>query len=155
VHISALRNIALLVITSAPVALAAQGTVGAATPAAAVEEFMRAVSDSNLKRMGQLWGTAKGPASRTHMPKTYEKNIVIMQAMLHGVTAHALGDVPGEKPGIRTVTTQLSNHGCQVAIAINTVHATEGWLVQQFDLTQAAEVNKPCDTSKRPGTSGQ
>lgn len=149
------RKFALFMLVAAPAAVSAQATKGGETPSLAVEQFMRAVADSNLTRMGELWGTAKGPAARTRTPKGYEKNIVIMQAMLHGVKARALGDVPGEKSGIRTVTTSLSAHGCQVTVAINTVHAKEGWLVQEFDLVRAAEVNKPCDTGKRPGNPGQ
>jgi hypothetical protein len=147
------RNIALLVIASAPVAMSAQATTAAATPSGAVEEFMRAVADSNLGRVAQLWGNAKGPASRTHMPKSYEKQIVIIQAMIRGVQVQTLGDVPGSN-GMRTVTTQLTNHGCKVTIPVNVVKAREGWLVHDFKLDDAAEVNKPCDTSRRPGNPG-
>ena len=148
------RNIALFVLASAPVALAAQATKAGATPGAAVEEFMRAVADSNLTRVAQLWGNAKGPASRTHMPKSYQKQIVIIQAMIRGVQVQTLGDVPG-KDGMRTVTTQLTSHGCKVTIPVNVVKAREGWLVHDFKLDDAAEVNKPCETVRPPGNPGQ
>jgi hypothetical protein len=147
------RGLALFLLVGAPVALAAQGVRAAKTPSAAVEEFMRALADSNLSRMAELWGNAKGPAARTHMPKTYEKQIVIIQAMLHGVQAQALGDVPSDKGDMRTVTTQLSHNGCKVTIPINVVKAKEGWLVHDFKLDQAAEVNRPCDAAGRPGNS--
>lgn len=148
------RNIALFVIASTPAALFAQATTAGATPSRAVEEFMRAVADSNLVRVAQLWGTAKGPASRTHMPKSYEKQIVIIQAMIRGVQVQTLGDVQG-KDGMHTVTTLLSNHGCRVTIPVNVVKAREGWLVHDFKLDDAAEVNKPCDTNRRPGNPGR
>ncbi len=147
------RNIALLVIVSAPVAIAAQATKGGATPAAAVEEFMRALADSNLTRMGELFGSAKGPVVKTKT-KDYQKKIVLMQLFLHGVQAQTLGDVPG-KDDMRTVTTQLTSHGCKVTIPVNVVKAREGWLVHDFKLDDAAEVNKPCDTSRRSGNPGQ
>jgi len=148
--VAAHRLIALLAV-AAPLALPAQASKAAATPSAAVEEFMRAVADSNLTRMSQLFGNGKGSAFRTHQPKDYEKRMVVIQAMLRGAQAKALGEVPAEKNGGRTVTTQLSNNGCKVTIPFNVLHANEGWLVNEFKLESAAEVNKPCESTRRPG----
>jgi len=148
------RNFALLVLASAPIAVSAQATAASATPSAAVVDFMRALGDSNLTRMAQLWGTAKGPVSRTK-PKNYEKQIVIMQLFLHGATAQTLGEVPGEKSGKRTVTTMLSHSGCTVTIPFTVAKASEGWVVENFDLDRAGQVNHPCETSRRPGNPEQ
>jgi hypothetical protein len=148
--VAACRLVALLLVPI-PLALPAQASKAAATPSAAVEEFMRAVADSNLVRMSQLFGNARGSAFRTHQPRDYEKRMVVIQAMLRGAQARALGEVPSEKNGGRTVTTQLSNNGCKVTIPFNVVKASEGWLVNEFKLESAAEVNKPCESSKRPG----
>ena len=52
------------------------------TATAAVENFMRAVNDSNLDAMASLWGTAKGPAAKTKQPPDYERRIVVMQSYL-------------------------------------------------------------------------
>ena len=57
--------------------------------------------------------------------------------------------------GMRRVTTQLSNHGCKVTIPIDVAKAPEGWLVWGFDLPAAEEVNKPCESTRRPGTGGR
>jgi hypothetical protein len=141
-------KIALLTIACAPLALPAQATKGGATPAAAVEEFMRALADSNLTRMSELFGNAKGPVIKTK-PKDYQKKVLIMQLFLRGIQVQTLGDVPG-KDGMRTVTTLLTNHGCRVTIPVDAVKAPEGWLVNNFKLEDAAEVNKPCDRSGRP-----
>jgi len=146
------RHLACTLLLAIPAALSAQSGRAAPTPSAAVEEFMRALADSNLTRMAQLFGNAKGAAAKTGQPKDYEKRIIIMQAMLHGVQAQALGDVPGQKTGTRTVTTRLAHNGCTVTIPVNVAHAKEGWLVEEFNLTNAAVVNKPCETSRRPGT---
>ena len=75
-------------------------------------------------------------------------------ARILGVQAQTLGEVPG-KNGMRTVTTLLTSHGCKVTIPVDVVKAPEGWLVWNFNLPDAAEVNKPCDTSRRPGNPGQ
>ena len=143
------RAFALVLLLSAPTALAAQTSRAPKTPSAAVQEFMRAVADSNLTRMAELWGTDRGPASKTH-PKDYEKRIVIMQLFLHGVQARTLGDVPSSKSGLRSVTTELAHNGCRVTISIDVVKAKDGWLVQNFDLSEAGRVNQPCDNGK-PG----
>ena len=152
---SVVQRLAALLVVAAPGSLVAQAPRGAATPAAAVEEFMRALADSNLSRMAQLFGNSKGSAFRTHQPKGYEKRMVVIQAMLRGAQARTLGDVPSEKSGGRIITTQLSNNGCKVTIPVTVVNAKEGWLVNEFKLEQAAEVNKPCENSKRPGNPGQ
>lgn len=143
------RAAALILLLGAPVALAAQTSRAPTTPAAAVQEFMRAVADSNLTRMAELWGTDKGPASKTH-PKDYEKRILIMQLFLHGAQARTLGDVPSSKSGLRSVTTELAHNGCKVTISIDVVKTRDGWLVQNFDLAEAGRVNQPCDNGK-PG----
>lgn len=148
------RNFVLLILAGAPIAVSAQATKAAATPSGAVEEFMRALADSNLTRMAELWGTAKGPVFRTK-PKNYEKQIVIMQLFLHGATAQTLGEVPGEKSGTRTVTTLLSHSGCTVTLPFTVAKANEGWVVENFDLDRAGQVNHPCETSRRPGNSEQ
>lgn len=145
------RAFAFLVVGAS--AAGAQSFRGAATPAQAVQEFMRAVADSNLTRMAQLFGTAKGPAARTHQPPQYEKRIMAIQLYLRGgVQARALGDLPGPKAHTRVVTTQLDHNGCQVTLPITTAKAREGWIVEAFDLNQAAQVNRPCDTSHGNGS---
>ena len=146
------RTFSLALILGAPVAAAAQQALAPKTPAAAVQEFMRAVADSNLTRMAELWGTAKGSAAQTRNPKDYEKRIMIMQMFLHGVQARTLGDVPADKPGVRSITTELAHQGCKVTIPIDVVKAKGGWLVQNFDLAEAGRINQPCDNS-RPGNS--
>lgn len=141
------RALSVALIVGAPLALTAQVSRGPKTPAAAVQEFMRALADSNLTRMAELWGTEKGPVSQTH-PKDYEKRILIMQMFLHGVQARTLGDVPSSKPGLRSVTTELAHNHCKVTISIDVVKAKNGWLVQNFDLAEAGHVNQPCDSGK-------
>ena len=147
------RAAALILLLGAPTALAAQTSRTPKKPSAAVQEFMRAVADSNLTRMAELWGTDKGPASKIH-PKDYEKRILIMQLFLHGVSARTLGDVPSSKSGLRSVTTELAHNGCKVTISIDVVKSGDGWLVQNFDLAEAGRVNQPCDNGK-PGNSGE
>lgn len=139
-------------------ALVAAGSVQAQsprTPSAVVEEFMRATADSNLTRMGDLWGTAKGPARQTGQPKDFEKRMVVMNAYLKGVTARALNEVDNGRANERVVTTEIAHGVCRVTIPVTTVKTKAGWIVRNFDLNQAAEVRKPCEGSDKPGNPGR
>jgi hypothetical protein len=121
------------------------------SPSAVVEEFMRATADSNLTRMADLWGSAKGSARQTDFPKDYQKRMVIMNAYLKGISVRALSEIDGNITTQRIVTTELSNGSCRVVLPVTTVKTKEGWIVQSFDLNQAAKVNRPCDDNKEPG----
>lgn len=139
------RNLATLLLLGTTPVLSAQSGKGAPTPRGAVEQFMTAIHDSNLVRAAELFGNAKGSAARTHLPVNYEKRMITIQLMLRRVQAKALSDVPGAKGGVRLITTQLTSNGCKVVLPVNVVESKEGWLVQEFDLEHAAQVNRPCD----------
>jgi hypothetical protein len=61
------------------------------SPETAVKNFMQAIADSNITRMTQLWGTAKGPAAETKKPDDYEKRMVITQLYLRGARTGSFG----------------------------------------------------------------
>ena len=86
-----------LVFLAAP--LAGQANRGGASPSAAVEEFIRAASDSNLARMAQLFGTDKGSAARTGKPEDFARRMVVVQAALSGSVVRANGEVLSKKRG--------------------------------------------------------
>lgn len=125
------------------------------SPSAVVEEFMRATADSNLARMSELWGSAKGSARQTGKPKDYQKRVVIMNAYLKGVSARALSEVDADNSNERIVTTELSRGTCRVTIPVTTVRTKGGWIVKNFDLNQAAQANRPCAASRQSGNPGR
>ena len=114
---------------------------------------MLAVSDSNVTRMSQLWGTSKGPAGTTGQPKEYSRRLVIMQAYLNGVTVRTLGEVSTAKANRKLVTTELSRGPCKVTLPVTAIKAGKGWIVNEFDLDLASSVNKPCEGSGTTGNS--
>ena len=124
-----------------------------ATPSAAVQEFMRAAADSNLAGMAQLWGTSKGPVAKTGKPADFAKRIVIMQAYLDGVSSKVLSEVAADKPELRLVTTELARGECSVTLTVKAVKTKGGWIVQDFDLDQASQVNKSCASQHDGGNS--
>lgn len=142
---SMIRNLALLCLAAGAGPLGAQAAAGPQpTPSAAVQEFMRAASDSNLAGMASLWGTSKGSAAVTGKPADFAKRVIVMQAYLHGIKARVLGEVSASRSDQRLVTTELARGACTVTLSVRAVKARDGWLVQEFDLDQAAQVNRPC-----------
>ncbi len=115
------------------------------TPREVVEKFFKATSDTNLKVMGTLWGTAKGPAATTGVPEDWERRLIVMGTFLNGTTARALADVQGKDDKLRIVTTELARGNCKVVLAVTVVQSPGGWLVNAFDLGEAGNVNRVCD----------
>lgn len=143
---------ALVLVIVVPMGAQAQAPLPS-TPTAAVEEFMRAASDSNLTRMSQLFGSDRGSAATTNEPKDHGQRMIIMQAYLGGISVRALGDVVSSEKNRRLVTTEISRGPCRVVVPVTVVQVRGGWLVNAFDLSEVAQVNKPCDGTGGPGNS--
>jgi hypothetical protein len=118
------------------------------TASAAVQNFMKAVSDSNLAAMAGLWGTSKGSASRTRQPADYQRRIVVMQSYLSHDDFRILGDVPEGSEGRHTVQVQIRRGACTWTIPFLVIQLADGsWIVNQMDLTAAGNPARPCETS--------
>ena len=112
----------------------------------AVLGFMRAAADSNLAKMAQLWGTAKGPASETH-PDNWEKRLAVMQAYLHGDSTRVVTDVAvaGDQ-NRRRLSANLYRRTCVKTIPFVTVRTQGGWIVESVDIGMAGNPARPCDS---------
>ncbi|MEI2721010.1 MAG: hypothetical protein V9E87_12900 [Gemmatimonadales bacterium] len=140
----------LLALTFGSTAVLAQSHK-AATASQAVEEYIRAASDSNLVRMGQLFGTDKGSLMGRRVEGT-DKRMMITQAYLHGVKVRALSEVHGAKGNERIVTTEIARGACKVVLPVTAVESNkEGWLVRNLDLDAASKVNQACSGGGQPG----
>lgn len=118
------------------------------TASAAVENFMKAVADSNLAAMAGLWGTSKGPAGRTREPADYTRRIVVMQTYLTHDDFRILGDVPEGSEGHHTVQVQIRRGACTWTIPFLVIQLADGsWIVNQMDLTSAGNPARGCETS--------
>jgi len=128
-------TLVLLALSFTPALAVAQGGK-AKSASAAVEEYIQAASDSNLKRMPELFGTDKGSAARVGLPGgSVEKRMVFTQAWLSRVSVRALSEIGGGKRNERTVTTEIARNGCKVVIAVIAVNNDkDGWLVRNLDL---------------------
>lgn len=149
-----IMKVIALTVLIAPLA-AQDGAKAAASPSAAVEEFMRAAADSNLTRMAQLFGTDKGSAARTGHPGDYARRMVVIQAALRGIVVSAKAETAMGKKDHSLVTTEIAKGGCKVTVPVTAAKAREGWLVREFDLTAVWDgINRPCEATGRPGNTG-
>jgi hypothetical protein len=118
------------------------------TASSAVESFMKAVSDSNLAAMAGLWGTARGPAGRTHQPADYERRIVVMQSYLTHDDFRILADTPEGSEVRHAVNVQIRRGACTWTVPFGVIQLAEGgWIINQVDLTTAGNPARPCDPS--------
>jgi hypothetical protein len=119
------------------------------TASAAVENFMRAVADSNLDAMASLWGTAKGPAAKTKQPPDYERRIVVMQSYLANDDFRIESDAPEGSQGRHAVQVQLRRQACTWTVPFGVIQLSDGtWLVNQIDLTAVGNPARPCSPSQ-------
>jgi hypothetical protein len=137
-------------------ALAACGGSGAApssvsptaSPDATVTSFLRAVKDSNLTAMSQLWGTEDGSAAETKKPDQWERRVELMQIYLKHDAARVVASGPATGAGEDryAVTVELARAGCIRQVPFTVVRRNRGgWLVNEIELTAAGNPVKGCD----------
>ncbi|MCL4865884.1 MAG: hypothetical protein KJZ47_08330, partial [Gemmatimonadales bacterium] len=114
-----------------------------------VTEFMQSVADSNLTRMGQLWGTARGPAAVTGEPARWREHVVVMQLYLRGGTSRVIGNVATMgSADRRDITIELDRGGCTKQVPFTVLRQASGaWLVTNVDISQAGNPARPCGVS--------
>lgn len=136
-----------------PTRLAAQAEP---TPEAAVNAFMQAVTDSNLARMTQLWGTSEGSAATTRKPADFQKRIYITYAFLKGGTykVSATEPNPAEKDQ-RYMILEFTRGDCNKLVPITAVKTKkEGWIVNSLDLSQVGVPGRSCTGGPAPSDTG-
>jgi hypothetical protein len=110
-----------------------------------VRAFMKAVADSNLMRMGDLWGSSRGPANATHEPPEYEKRIAVMQIYLRGDSIRVIANtaVRGNE-NERQLAVELHRGTCVKLIPFTAIRSSKGWLVGTVDIGAAGSPTRPC-----------
>jgi hypothetical protein len=123
-----------------------------AGPQAVVDNFLQAAKDSNLARMADLWGTASGPASRTHVPPDYLKRIEIIQIYLDHDTRRfiAISDVEDE-PDQKRVLMELRRGNCVNRVPFVAAKlSNDTWLVRNADIATVGNPARRCDERGNP-----
>ncbi len=141
---------AALLVTACGGAGGAAGVHPANSASSAVQNFMKAVADSNLTAMAGLWGTAKGPAGRTHQPADYERRIVVMRSFLANDDFRIQSDAEDNSPARHAVQVQIRRGACTWSVPFGVIQLVDGnWIVNQIDLTAAGNPARGCDPSNQ------
>lgn len=123
----------------------------ATTPEGAVRNFMQALADSNIARMGRYWGTPKGPASIVRQPADFEQRLGVTQVFLRNSPYRILRTEPVAGDDARkTVVVELNRTDpdgkrCTKALPIGVVDSGKhGWIVHAINLTLAGTPGRAC-----------
>ena len=119
-------------------------TAPASSASGAVQNFMKAVADSNLATMANYWGTASGPAAETNQPPDWQKRVAIMQTYLKSDSYRITGDGPGTDLNHRDLQVELKRAVCTWSVPFVAVKSGQRWLVTQVDISAAGNPRRPC-----------
>jgi hypothetical protein len=125
----------------------APATPSPATPADALAGFLDAVRQNDLSRMGQLWGSERGPAAGWMAPEELNKRVAVMQKYLaHSGYRVVEGPmpVPGESRRM-SFRVELRRDDCVHVQAMDVVRVDPGgWVVQDVHLGEARSPVQAC-----------
>ncbi len=124
----------------------ARATAEAAAEAT-VQGFLQAVADSNLAKMADLWGSAKGPASKTKEPRDFERRIVVIQAYLRQSPHRIISNQQeGTNANRRVVQVEMERDKCSKMVPFQLVRASNGaWLINAVDLAILGSPGANCN----------
>ena len=132
---------------------AAPTTPAPASPADALAGFLDAVRQNDLNRMGQLWGSERGPAAGWMEATELNKRVSVIQKYLaHGGYRVVEGPmpVPGEARRM-AFRVELRRGDCVHVQAVDVVRVDRGgWVVQDVHLGEASSPVQGCP--RAPGT---
>ncbi len=115
-------------------------------PEYALQEFMAAVADSNLPKMAEYWGTAKGAAAEIGKPTDYPKRIEVMQLWLRGYSYRILASTPTDA-GLtaQEMEVEMARGNCRRQVPFLVVKTgSDRWVIQSIDLNAVGSPMAPC-----------
>lgn len=121
-----------------------------------VAQFLAAVKANDLKRMGELWGTDRGPAADNMNSGVLQQRLTVIQKYLDH-TGYRIIEGPLLVPGreeLRTFRVELQRTNCNQVLPIDVVRTRSGgWLVYDVHLESASSPGGRCPqagTGTRP-----
>lgn len=111
-------------------------------------QFMAAVKANDLRRLGTLWGSARGPASSWMKADELNQRVTVIQKYLNH-QGYRVVEGPLPFPGrqeLRTYRVELQRaSGCSVVLPIDLVRIKgDRWLVADVHLDVAGNPAAPC-----------
>jgi len=121
-----------------------------------VSQFFAAVKANDLKRMGELWGTERGPAAQSMNSDVLRQRLTVIQKYLDH-TGYRVIEGPMLVPGhdeLRTYRVELQRANCNQVLPIDIIRMRSGgWLVYDVHLESAGSPVGRCPqggTGTRP-----
>jgi len=108
---------------------------------------MNAVRARNLSAMADLWGTSKGPASRSMNKEELEQRLTVIRAFLDHETFEVVEPAsPRFSPDGRErgLDVRVTRKKCRPLIPFTLVVWERSWLVKAIDLPSAGNPAKSC-----------
>ncbi len=111
-------------------------------------QFMAAVKANDLKRMGELWGSDRGPASAWMKSDVLKERLAVMQKYLDHVGYRVI-EGPQGVPGhdnAQTFRVEIQRaNTCTVAFPVDLVRSkTGGWVVNDVHLASLSTPGSTC-----------
>jgi len=120
-----------------------------------VSQFLAAVKANDQKRMGELWGTERGPVANSMNAAVLRQRVTVIQKYLDH-SGYRIIEGPLLVPGhdnLRTYRVELQRGGCNQVLPIDVVRTRSGgWLVYDVHLESAGSPGR-CEqtgTGTRP-----
>src|SRR6266480_1262170 len=129
------------------VALACLACGGGAGPET-LAQFMSAVKDNNISRMGTLWGSERGPATNWMKSDQLRERLTVVQRYVDHAGYRVIEGplaVPGHD-NLKTFRVELQRQGgCTVVFPIDLVHTKSGgWVVNDVHLGSIPTPGSSC-----------
>jgi hypothetical protein len=119
-----------------------------------VAQFLAAVKANDQRRMGELWGTERGPAARSMNADVLHQRLTVIQKYLDH-TGYRIIEGPllvAGRDDLRTYRVELQRSNCNQVLPIDVVRTRSGgWLVYDVHLESAGSPGGRCQPA---GTGG-
>ena len=112
-----------------------------------VADFLTAVKDSNIRKMGQLWGSERGPAATWMEPVKLEQHLMTIHKYLTHVGFRIVeGPLPvAGNERMRTFRVELQRSNCTRVVPMDVVQVSSGtWVVQDVHLEAVGNPRIAC-----------
>jgi len=148
------KRVALLLLPFAAACASLSGAgsgTGAPSPNAAIQQFLSAARQKDLTAMAAVWGTVKGPASKSMPTKELERRELIMIQCLSHEKATIGASTPGEAGRLR-IPVELVLLTQKATPAFTVVRGPSNrWYVENFEIDQMRDHGFCGATTAPPG----
>jgi hypothetical protein len=143
---SRLAVLALILVSAGCAGKPVPQTALPSDPVQAIDRFLAAVKANDLRTMGDLWGSDKGPANAWMPQEERERRLMVIQLTLayESYAVDPLGALPGSSSDERILRVQLYRNNCRPTVPFTVLRYHDGWLVSSIDLEAAGSPRRPC-----------